>query len=81
MIPGGTVADPAEIADSIRGLFQDETPYGVATRNIGRSVRWDNQTGTIRGVRTDPKKKDRLCYVVAGAFGTKDWPCEKVEVV
>jgi hypothetical protein len=81
VIPGGSVADPQAIADLIRALMHDESPRGMAERNMGRTVKRDNQTGTIRGVRTDPKKKDRLCYVVAGAFGRVDWPVESVEVV
>lgn len=69
------------IADRVRGLMRDETPHGLAMRNIGRAVRWDNQTGTIRGVRTNPGRKDRLCYLIAGCFGTVERPVESVEVV
>jgi hypothetical protein len=81
IIPDTIHADTEEIRGAVRALMHDESPRGVAERNMGRTVKRDNQTGTIRGVRTDPKKKDRLCYVVAGAFGRVDWPCDSVEVV
>ena len=79
VIPGGTTADPQEIADGIRGLMHDESPRGTAERNLGRSAKWENQTGRIIGVRTNPKT-NRLCYVVSGAFGSVELPVEVVEV-
>lgn len=36
-------ADDAKLA--IVALMHDESPYGIAERNIGKTVRWDNQTG------------------------------------
>lgn len=81
VIPGGTICDPQQIADAIRALMHDESPRGMAERNIGKACKFaENQTGTIRGLRTDAKK-GRLCYVVAWAFGTVELAVESVEVV
>lgn len=70
----------AEDAERVRGLMRDETPRGAADRNIGRTARWDNQTGRIVGV-VNERKRDRLCYVIAGAFGRVERTVESVEVV
>ena len=70
------------IAERVRGLMHDESPRGMAERNINRTARWDNQTGRIVGVRMNPQRKDRLCYVVEDSFKRhSDMPVESVEVV
>ena len=72
-------ADDAKLA--IVALMHDETPEGTAKRNLGRTAKWDGNNGRIVGMRTNPGRKDRLCYLIAGCFGTVEKPVESVEVV
>ena len=80
-LPEFGMIDASDAKLSIVALMHDETPGGMARLNIGKTARWDNQTGTIRGVRTNPDRKGRLCYVVAGPGWTREVPVNSVEVV
>ena len=59
--------------------LHDESPAG----NLGRTAMWDGNHGRIVGMRTNPKRKGRLCYLVsvAGKFMPVEVPVESVEVV
>ena len=82
-LPEYGMIDASDAKFAIVALMHDETPEGTAKRNIGRTAKWDGNHGRIVGMRTNPKRKGRLCYLVsvAGKIMPVEVPVESVEVV